>query len=130
MKRTKKIVVWLGLAVAAIAVATPVAQARHAPGEDGNTAAPPASVWTASALEIDMLGPKRVPLSHAYSATPVMASRSFTEVVRPSSFDWGDAGIGAGVSSLTLALVAGLALLVIRRSQRKSVPERSELVGA
>jgi hypothetical protein len=106
--------------------------------------------WNASPLEIDRLGPKHVPLHHPYSAAPVEASRpgptaagtaianarhdampvSVTKVVSSSGFDWGDAGIGAGVSSLTLALVAGLALLVTRRSQRKSVPERSELAGA
>jgi hypothetical protein len=106
--------------------------------------------WNASPLEIDRLGPKHVPLHHPYSAAPVQASRpgptaagtaianarhdampvSVVKVIKPSGFDFGDAGIGAGVASLTLALVAGLALLLTRRSQRTSVPERSELAGS
>jgi hypothetical protein len=80
--------------------------------------------WNASPLEIDRLGPKHLPLHHP-DAMPV----SVTKVVKPSGFDWGDAGIGAGVSSLTLAVIAGLALLLTGRSQRKSVPEQSELAG-
>jgi hypothetical protein len=133
-RRYFKIRVWLGLVVAAAAVAVPVAQARHAPGEDGSASVPPASVWIASSLEVDRLGPKHVALSHPYSGAPVEASApgptvSVTNVLRPGGFDWGDAGIGAGVSSLTLALLAGLALLLTRRSQRKSVTERTELAG-
>jgi hypothetical protein len=104
-------------------------------------------MWLASSLEIDRLGPKHVPLHHPYSAAPVDANRpgptaaetaianarhdampvSVVKVVRPTGFDWGDAGIGAGGASLTLALVAMLALLVTRRSRRTLVPERSEL---
>jgi hypothetical protein len=106
-------------------------------------------VWTASSLEIDRLGPKYVPLHHPYSATPVEADRpgptaagtaianarhdampvSVVKVVGPSGFDWGDAGIGAGVASLTLALVAALAMLVTRRSPSTLVPEQGELAG-
>jgi hypothetical protein len=104
-------------------------------------------MWLASSLEIDRLGPKHVPLHHPYSAAPVDANRpgptaagtaianarhdampvSVVKVVRPTGFDWGDAGIGAGGASLTLALVAMLALLVTRRSRRTLVPVRSEL---
>ena len=135
--------------LAAAAVAAPIAQARHAPGEDGKASPPLASVWTASSLEIDRLGPKYVPLYHPYAARPAEANGpgptaagtaianarhdappvSVVKVVRPSGFDWGDAGIGAGVGSVTLALAAGLALFVTRRSRGTSVPERSELAG-
>ena len=65
-----------------------------------------------------------MPLHHP-NAMPV----SVTRVVKPSDFDWGDAGIGAGVSSLTLALIAGLVLRLTWRSDRQSVPEQSELAG-
>jgi hypothetical protein len=58
-------------------------------------------------------------------AMPVRVVR----VVGPAGFDWADAGIGAGVASLTLALVAALAMLVSRRSRRTIVRERSELAG-
>ena len=139
----------LCIALAAAAVAAPVAQARHAPGEDVKASPPLASVWTASSLEIDRLGPKYVPLHHPYSATPVEANRpgptaagtaianarhdampvSVVKVVRSRGFDWGDAGIGAGVASLTLALMAALAMLVTRRGRRTIVRERSELAG-
>jgi hypothetical protein len=151
MKRKNfKIRFWLGLAVAAAAVAAPVAEARLVPGEDGQASPPLASVWTASSLEIDRLGPKYVPLHHPYSARPVEANGpgptaagtaianarhdampvSAVKAVRPAGFNWGDAGIGAGVASLTLALIAGLALLATRRSQRTIVHERSELAGS
>jgi hypothetical protein len=114
------------VALAATAFAAPVAHARHAPGEDGKTSPPLASVWTASSLETDRLGPKHVPVQHPVSRPPTNVVR----VVRPAGFDWADAGIGAGVASLTLALVAGVAMLVTRRSRRTIVPDRSELAGA
>ena len=135
--------------LAAAAVAAPIAQARHAPGEDGKASPPLASVWTASSLEIDRLGPKYVPLYHPYAARPAEANGpgptaagtaianarhdampvSAIKLVGPDGFDWGDAGIGAGVASLTLALVAGLVMVVTRRSRITIAPERSELAG-
>jgi hypothetical protein len=144
-------------------LAIPLAQARHAPGEETTATSPrhssPAASakgsaptgWNASPLEIDRLGPKHVPLHHPYSAERVEASTpgstaagtaianarhdaipvSAVKVSSPSGFDWADAGIGAGVASLTLALVAALAMLVTRRSRRTTAPpERSELAGA
>ena len=109
-----------------------------------------ATQWNASPLEIDRLGPKHVPMHHPISAAPVDANRpsptaagtaianarhdampvSVVKFVGPSGFDWGDAGIGAGVASLTLALVAMLAMLVTRRGRRTIVRERSELAGS
>jgi hypothetical protein len=147
-KSRRPVIKCLSAALAAAAFAAPAA-AHHAPAEEASKSVPPASVWTASSLEIDRLGPKHTPLHHPYSAAQIEASRpgptaagtaianarhdalpvSVTKVVRPSGFNWGDAGIGAGVACLTLALVAGLALLLTRRSQRKSVPERSELAS-
>ena len=105
--------------------------------------------WNASPLEIDRLGPKYVSLHHPMFAAPVEADWpgptaagtaianarhdampvSVVKVVVPSGFDWADAGIGAGVASLTLALVAMLVMLVTRRSRRTIAPERSELAG-
>jgi hypothetical protein len=148
-KSSRQLIKCLSAALAAGALAAPVAQAHHAPAEHGSASVPPASVWIASNLEIDRLGPKHVPLQHPYSAAPLETSRpgptaagtaianarhdampvSVVKVVRPGGFNWGDAGIGAGVGSVTLALAAGLALFVTRRSRGTSVPERSELAG-
>jgi hypothetical protein len=108
-----------------------------------------ATQWNASPLEIDRLGPKYVSLHHPISAAPVDANRpsptaagtaianarhdampvSVVKVVSPSGFDWADAGIGAGVASLTLALIAMLVMLVTRGSRRTIAPERRELSG-
>jgi uncharacterized iron-regulated membrane protein len=55
---------------------------------------------------------------------------SFIKVVRPGGFDWGDAAIGAAGASLMLALVAGLALLVARRSRATAPAEQTKLAGA
>lgn len=105
--------------------------------------------WNASPLEIDRLGAKYVSLYHPMFAAPVEADWpgptaagtaianarhdampvSAVKVVSPSAFDWSDAGIGAGVASLTLALVAMLVMLVTRRSRRTIAPKRSELAG-
>jgi hypothetical protein len=127
----------LCVALAAAAFAAPAAQARHAPGEDPATTSPRHSLpgapakghaptrWNASPLEIDRLGPKHVALQHPLSPPPT----TVVKVVRPSGFDWADAGIGGGVASLTLALVAMLAMLVTRRSRRTIASERSELAG-
>lgn len=114
------------VALAAAAFAAPVAYARHAPGEDGKGASPVASAWTASSLEVDRLGPKHVPLQHPVSPPPT----NIVKVVRPAGFDWADAGIGAGIASLTLAMVAGLAMVVTRGSRRTMVGDRSEVAGA
>jgi hypothetical protein len=121
---------------------------RHSlPGAPAKGHAP--TRWNASPLEIDRLGPKHVALHHPKPAAPVDADRpgptaagtaianarhdampvSVVKVVGPSGFDWGDAGIGAGVASLTLALIAALAMLVTRRGRRTIVRERSELAG-
>jgi hypothetical protein len=116
----------LSVALAAGAFAAPGANAQHAPAENRTTAVPAPSVWTASSLEIDRLGPKHALLQHPYSAAPAEPSQSGPTAV--GGFDWGDAGIGAGVGSVTVVLVAGLALLLTRR-RGTNVPERSELAG-
>ena len=121
---------------------------RHSlPGAPAKGHAP--TRWNASPLEIDRLGPKYVSLHHPMFAAPVEADRpgptaagtaianarhdampvSVVKVIKPSGFDFGDAGIGAGVASLTLALVAMLVMLVTRRSRRTIALKRSELTG-
>ncbi len=118
---------WVIVALAAAAFAAPAAQARHATGEDATTTSSPHPLsaasakdhapnqWNASGREIDRLGPKYVPLHHPLSPAPV----SVVKVATPGGFDWADAAIGAGVSGIALALAAGLALLVTRRSRRE-----------
>jgi hypothetical protein len=79
--------------------------------------------WNASQLEIDRLGPEYVPLRHPLSPVPTTVVR----VVTTSGFDWVDAGVGAGVASLTLALAAGLAMFV---TGRRTIVHERELAGS
>jgi hypothetical protein len=125
------------VALVAAAFAAPAAEAGHAPGEDPAATAPrhalnsaaqnsAATRWKASPFEVDRLGPKRVPLHHSLSITPV----NVVKIVRPAGFDWADAAVGAAASGLVVALVAALAMLVTRRSRKPRLPERSELASA
>jgi hypothetical protein len=123
--------------LAAAACAAPAAQARHAPAEHPAAIGPRHPVtgvsghgsglmnWTASPIEIDRLGPKYVPLQHSIVPAPV----TVVKIVRPGGFDWADGAIGAAVSGLALASVAGLALLVTRRSRRPELREPSEFAA-
>jgi hypothetical protein len=113
------------VALAVAVFAAPVAQARHAPGEDPGATAPRQSLpdaaspgdsatqWNASALEIDRLGPKHVPLRHPVSRPPT----SIVKVVRPAGFDWADAGIGAAAAVGFGVLLVGASALVRRRQR-------------
>jgi hypothetical protein len=123
---TRRRTSWLLAAIAVAAIAAPVAQAHHAPAASSDAVVPPAAVWTASGREVDRLGPKYVPLQHPITSQPA----TVVKVVRPAGFDWADAGIGAGATGLALALLAALAVLVIRRTGRTAVPERGDLAGA
>jgi hypothetical protein len=104
----------LSLALAAAALAAPAAHARHAPADRATASPSSALTWTASALEIERLGPKHVPLQHLVSPPPT----TVVEVGRPTGFHWADASVGAGVTGLALAVVAALGLVVTRRSKR------------
>jgi hypothetical protein len=128
LSRTRRRVSCPAMALAAVAFAAPAAQAHHADGNPATHLSSPASVPLpeSSSLQIDRLGPKYVAL-HRPASPP---QTTVLNVVGQAGFDWPDAGIGAGVASLTLALLAGLAMLVIRRSRRTIVSERSELAGA
>jgi hypothetical protein len=110
----------------AAAFAAPVAQAHHQP-VTGHVVVSPRSalVWTASGREVDRLGPKYVQLRHPITQPPNPPPPTVVKVVRPAGFDWVDAGIGAGVAALTLALVAVVAMLVTRRNRRAALPERA-----
>jgi hypothetical protein len=112
-KATRRRTSWLLVVMSAAAVTAPVAQAKHAPATGANALVQSAAVWTASDREVDRLGPKYVPLQHPFSLQPA----TVVKVVRPGGFDWTDAGIGAGVTGLALALSAALGLLVSRRSE-------------
>jgi hypothetical protein len=119
----------------AAACATPAAEARHAPAEHMTAIGPRHTVtgasghgsglmnWTASPIEIDRLGPKYVPLQHSIVPAPV----TVVKIVRPGGFDWADGAVGAGVSGLAVASVAGVALLVTRRSRRPELREGGKL---
>ena len=112
-KATRRRTSWLLAVMFAAAVTAPGAQAQHAPPANTNAFLQSATVWTASDREVDRLGPKYVPLQHPISLQPA----TVIKVVRPAGFDWTDAGIGAGVTGLALALIAALGLLVTRRSE-------------
>jgi hypothetical protein len=130
-------VLWMIVALAAAACVVPVAQARHAPAEHPAATGASHSVtgasargfgfmnWTASPIEIDRLGPKYVPLQHSIVPAPV----TVVKIVRPGGFDWADGAVGAGVSGLAVASVAGLALLVTRRRRSPELRERGQLAA-
>jgi hypothetical protein len=67
----------------------------------------------------------RLPSSFRAEATDGHAQQPVPErvtaQVRPSSFDWGDAGIGAASIVGLLALCAGMTLLVMRRRHGPAV---------
>jgi hypothetical protein len=115
---TRRRITWLLAVMSAAAVTAPVAQARHAPAASSGAFVQSSTVWTASDREVDQLGPKHVPLQHPTQPQPAPV----VTVVRPAGFDWADASIGAGVTGLTLALVAALGLVVTRRSKRAAAP--------
>jgi hypothetical protein len=106
----------LMVALVAAAFGAPAAQAFHAPADRSRTT--PQPQWKASQLEVDRLGPKFVPLQHSLPPAPV----TVVKIVGHGGFDWDDGAIGAGVSGLALATVAGLALLVTRRSSDSRKP--------
>ena len=138
-KTSLQLIKCLSASLAAGAFAAPVAQAHHAPSEHGSASVPRASIWLASSLEIDQLGPKYVPLHHPYSPAPVEASRpgptaagtaianarhdampvSVVKLVGPRGFDWGDAGIGA---ALALGLL-GLGVAAYRVTRHLGSPQ-------
>ena len=118
------------------------------PARTGKHPPPPRSVWTASSLEIDRLGPKHVPLHHPYSAAPVEANRPGRpqrdrDRERQARRTAGKRRQAGQAQRLRLGrrryrrwrrqpdagAGRGLALLVTRRSRGTSVPERSELAG-
>jgi hypothetical protein len=100
----------------AAAFGAPVAQAFHAPADRSGTTSQPQ--WKASPLEVDRLGPKFIPLQHSLPPAPV----TVVKIVGRGGFDWGDGAIGAGVSGLALATIAGLALLATRRKSDSQEP--------
>jgi hypothetical protein len=106
----------LMVTLVAAALGAPAAQAFHAPADHSTTT--PQPQWKASQLEVDRLGPKFVPLQHSLPPAPV----TVVKIVGHGGFDWDDGAIGAGVSGLALATVAGLALLVTRRNSDSRKP--------
>jgi hypothetical protein len=111
---------WVTVAIVAAVFAAPSAQAFHAPADHRPAKSGPH--WSASPLEIDRLGPKYVRLEHRLAPAPVYV----VKIVSRGGFDWGDGAIGAAVSALALASVAGLALLVTRSSRRPQLEGRGE----
>jgi hypothetical protein len=118
---------FLSLALAVAALIAPAAQAHHAPAGQATASRSSASTWTATGREVDRLGPKYVALQHAIAppvATPIV------KAVGPGGFNWGDAAIGGGVTTVAVALIAVLTVFLVRRNRRAAPPERSELAGA
>jgi hypothetical protein len=109
-RRTTCLALVLGLSASFVATA----QARHAQSESA-VATPPLSSVDAA-------------LRHHHPEVSQPPTR-IVAVPSAEGFDWADAGIGAGVASVTLVLTAGLAVVVTRRSRRTSRAERSELAG-
>jgi hypothetical protein len=122
---SRRVLPWVTVALAAAFIA-PAAEGHRGPDESANATPPPASISRPSSIEIDRLGPKHVPLHRPRSAAPV----SVVRVIRPGGFDWVDAGIGAGAAGFALALIAGLAMVVTRRSRETAALEQTDLAGA
>jgi hypothetical protein len=108
-KSSRRLSSW-ALAFALAAVAAPAAQARHAPGnvELGTTPSGPVDAATRHHHPDVFRPPTRI-----------------VAVPQASTFDWGDAGIGAGAAVGAVLLIGGSALL-LNRSDRPASPARLE----
>jgi len=62
-------------------------------------------------------------LQHPIVRAPITVAK----VVKPASFVWSDAAVGAGVASLALAVVAALMLAITRRVRKPTTPEGTAL---
>jgi uncharacterized protein (TIGR03382 family) len=125
--RTRRRGLWIAAALASTLVAVPAADARPDPGGAGagnqQVAVEPESSYVPFVTDFPRTAPApggdasplgyRHALPQDYGVVPV-------EVVRaPSTFDWGDAFIGAG-GTLALLLLAGGAALARRHVSRPS----------
>jgi hypothetical protein len=121
VRETRKLAKTLGAAVAAALLAVPVAQARLDPGADAGTVIRTDALHTALAQRT---GAGVVIVKPNAESKIVEMHRHLTQLNLPAgevpaaassgSFDWNDAGIGAG-AALGLALIAGGGVLVTRR---------------
>jgi hypothetical protein len=121
VRRTRKLAKTMGATVAAALLAVPVAQARLDRGADAGTVVRTDARHAGLAQRT---GGRAVILEPTAQSKIVQMHRHLTQLNLPAgdvptaassgSFDWNDAGIGAGVA-LGLALIAGGGVLVTRR---------------
>jgi hypothetical protein len=115
--KARKICRWGSRCLVAVAFAAGTAapaQAMHAP------AAPRPA--TSSAARVDAATRHHHP-DVAQSPTRIVA------VAPAQSFDWGDAGIGAG-GALGAVLLAGGSALLVKRNHRQTITARSAGLGS
>jgi|tagenome__1003787_1003787.scaffolds.fasta_scaffold20173864_2 hypothetical protein len=120
VRETRKLAKTLGAAVAVALLAVPVAQARLDPGPAGavvRTDARHAALAQGTGARVVIVKPiaeSKIAQMHRHLTQLNLPAGKTAGVVSSSSFDWGDAGIGAGVG-LGLVLIAGGGVLVTRR---------------
>jgi hypothetical protein len=124
----------IAAALAAIAIASPVATARPAPSGPGTMQ----TTVTVPALQLPEVHSAQTPAAHAAPQRPVglngdvRSSAKGPGVVHvtthSSAFDWGAAAIGASVAFVIALLILGGGMLVTsRRRQRK--PSRANALA-
>lgn len=98
------------MALAIVAIAAPVAQARHAPAE--------AQFGISTTTPVDAITRHNHP-------DVIQPPTRIVAVAPAGGFDWGDAGIGAG-AAVGAALFATGSALLIKRANRRAIPARFE----
>jgi hypothetical protein len=120
VRETRKLTKTLGATVAAALLAVPVAQARLDPGQGGTVIrtdarhAALAQRTGANVVIVKPIGESKISQMHRHLTQLNLAAGNTGGATSSSSFDWNDAGIGAGLA-LGLVLMAGGGVLVTRR---------------
>jgi len=121
IRRSRRLVRWLGLALAISAVAAPSAQAVLPTDSGALTSAQPRLVglhrgYAPINTRVQLIEPRGyAPINTLVRRDPLPVSSALAS--EPSSFDWGDAGIGAGIM---LVLVGFGAAILAGRQLRRS----------
>jgi hypothetical protein len=117
---TKRLAGGLTAVLAAALVAVPVAQARLDPGQPGRVVRTDARHATlaqragARVVIVKESPESKIAQMHRHLTQLNLPAEKTAGPVSSSSFDWGDAGIGA-TAGLVLVLAAGAGVLVTRR---------------
>lgn len=120
MRTTRTITAALCAVLGTAALAGPAAAGQQGAGDSAkaNVYVPPAAVYTATPSSGTAKANVYVPPATLYTAAPATDTAKANPTSSPSSdFDWGSAGIGAGVAVAALLIGFGGAMGVRRRGQ-------------